>query len=62
MKTVCKAAKIGWFYPRNTHVEFATKYGIGSTYWGDAEAFGIYDRISGDWGAEKDILLAPNLP
>jgi endoglucanase len=45
-----------------SHVEFATKYGISATYWDDADGFGVYDRINGVWGPEKDILVAPNLP
>jgi len=45
-----------------SHVEFATDYGISATFWDDAGSFSTYDRATGTWGPEKDILVAPNLP
>ncbi len=45
-----------------SHVEFASEYGISATFWDDAGSFSSYDRASGEWGPEKDILVAPNLP
>jgi endoglucanase len=45
-----------------SHVEFATEYGISATFWDDAGSFSTYDRATGEWGPEKDILVAPNLP
>ncbi len=44
-----------------SHVEFATQYGISATFWDDAGSFSSYDRATGQWGPEKDILVAPNL-
>lgn len=44
------------------HVNFATEYGIGATFWDDAGSFSTYDRANNSWGPEKDILVAPNLP
>ncbi len=44
-----------------SHVEFATEYGISATFWDDAGSFSTYDRATGTWGPEKDILVAPNL-
>jgi endoglucanase len=45
-----------------SHVEFATEYGISATFWDDAGSFSSYNRATGEWGPEKDILVAPNLP
>ena len=45
-----------------SHVEFATEYGISATFWDDAGSFSSYDRATGQWGPEKDVLVAPNLP
>ena len=43
------------------HVNFATKHGIGATFWDDAGSFSTYDRENYSWGPEKNILVAPNL-
>lgn len=42
------------------HVTFATAHGIAATVWDDNGSFGIYDRLKGTWGAEKDVLVSKN--
>ncbi|MDP7592927.1 MAG: cellulase family glycosylhydrolase [Litorilituus sp.] len=46
----------------DSHVKYATEYGVGATFWDDAGSFSTYDRITRTWGPEKDILVAPNHP
>lgn len=44
------------------HVNLAIENGIPATFWDDGESFSTYDRESGEWGPEKDVLVAPNNP
>lgn len=44
------------------HVNLAIENGIPATFWDDGGSFSTYDRETGDWGPEKDVLVAPNNP
>lgn len=44
------------------HVTLAIENGMAATFWDDGGSFSSYDRETGEWGPEKDVLVAPNNP
>ncbi len=44
----------------DSHVNYATEFGVAATFWDDGGSFSSYDRATNTWGPEKDILVKNN--